>query len=209
MGLSSRRPALFSAAPVVPMIYPLTLETAMLLVGVLLIVSHGLAWFQPESAQSWLKAFPRSSFWGTTLVVVAAAWFWWLVAGKWSGRDIMDLHEFSNWRPVLRIGTPIAAYLTWRYVPEFLSVRSLGMIVLLGAEALLEAAWMRPEMSRLWLTGLVYVWLTVAMFWVGMPYTLRDQIAWVSADRRRWNFCTLGGVAYGVLLLIVGVMLRR
>lgn len=184
------------------MIYPLSLETALLLVGIFLIVTHTFALLQPGPAQAWLKAFPRSAFWGTVLLVVAAAWFWWLVV-------TMDLHEFSNWRPTLKIATPIAAYLTWRYVPEFLSVRSLGMIVLLGAEALLEAAWMRPEGSRLWLVSLVYVWLTAALFWVGMPYTLRDQIGWAVADRRRWNFLALGGIAYGVILLISDLTLRR
>ncbi len=184
------------------MIYTLTLETALLIVGCVLILSHGFAMLQPAPVQSWLKAFPRSPFWGATLLVAAAAWFWWLAV-------TMDLHEFSTWRPLLKIGTPIAAYLTWRYVPEFLAVRSLGMLVLLGAEALLEAAWMRPEASRLWLVSLVYVWLTAALFWVGMPYTLRDQIGWATADPRRWKALTLGGAAYGVLLLSLGLTLRR
>lgn len=193
---------LFPRLSAAPMIYSLTLETALLVVGVFLIVSHGFALVQPAPVQAWLKAFPRSAFWGAVLLAVAAVWFWWLCA-------TMDLHEFSNWRRALKIGTPIAAFLTWRYVPEFLSVRSLGMVVLLGSEALLEAAWMRPEASRLWLVSLVYVWLTAALFWVGMPYTLRDQIAWVSADRRRWNLLAAGGVAYGVVLLICSLLLRR
>ena len=184
------------------MIYPLTLETALLVVGCFLIVSHALAVFRTAQAQAWLKEFPRSPFWGAVLLVAAASWFWWLVV-------TMDLHEFSNWRPVLKIGTPIAAYLTWRYVPEFLSVRSLGMLVLLGAEALLEAAWMRPEASRLWLVSLVYVWLTAALFWVGMPYTLRDQIGWVTANRQRWQLLAFGGIAYGVVLVISALTLHR
>ena len=31
---------------------------------------------------------------------------------------------------------------------------------------------------------LVYVWIVFAMFWIGMPYTLRDQIAWLTQKRR-------------------------
>lgn len=184
------------------MIYSLSLETALLLVGLALIASHLTAFLMPAPTQAWLKSFPRSSFWGTVLLGLAAFWFWWL-------STTMDLHEFSNWKNVLKIGTPIAAILTWKFVPEFLAVRSLGMVTLLGAEALLESAWMRPEMSRLWLVTLVYVWLTAALFWVGMPYTLRDQIAWVSSNRQRWNIATLGGVAYGVILLISRLTLHR
>lgn len=184
------------------MIYTLTLETALLVVGCFLIVTHALALLKPEATQAWLKAFPRSEFWGATLLVAAAAWFWWMVV-------TMDLHEFSNWRPLLKFGTPIAAYLTWRYVPEFLAVRSLGMLVLLGAEAILESAWMRPEASRLWLVSITYVWLTAALFWVGMPYTLRDQIAWASANGSRWKVLALGGVCYGAVLLISSLTLHR
>jgi hypothetical protein len=184
------------------MIYTLSLETALLVVGLALVASHGFALLKPAPVQSWLKKFPRSSFWGTSLLAAAAVWFWWLVA-------TMDLHEFSNWRNALKIGTPIAAFLTWRYVPEFLSVRSLGILVLLGAEVLLEAAWMRPESLRLWLVSLVYVWIVVAMFWVGMPYTLRDQIAWVSEKPLRWKVASVAGIAYGAILLILFLTLRR
>ncbi|MEQ1861120.1 MAG: hypothetical protein ABMA13_14460 [Chthoniobacteraceae bacterium] len=181
------------------MIYSLSLETALLLAGCILIVAHLAAFFQPEPVQGWLKAFPRSSFWGAVLIVAAGAWFWWLGM-------TMDLHEFSTWRPLLKFGVPVATFLTWRYVPEFLSVRALGMLVLLGAEAVLEAAWQRPELSRLWLVSLVYVWITAALFWVGMPYTLRDQIGWATANSRRWNLLALGGVAYGVLLVLIRVL---
>jgi hypothetical protein len=176
------------------MIYPLTLETALLLLGLILIVSHSVAFFLPGQTQTWLKAFPRSGFLGVVLLAVAAIWFYWLVS-------TMDLGEFDKFRKALKIGTPIAAVLTGLYVQEFLAVRSLGMIVLLAAEALLEAAWLRPEMSRLWMVSLVYAWLTAALFWVGMPYTLRDQIGWVSASRGRWNAAAIGGIVYGIILL--------
>jgi hypothetical protein len=182
------------------MIYPLTLETALLLVGFFLIVSHSVALILPQQTQAWLKAFPRSGFLGTVLLVIAAVWFYWLVT-------TMDLGEFDKFRKALKIGTPIAAVLTGLYVQEFLAVRSLGMIVLLGAEALLEAAWLRPEMSRLWLVSFVYVWLTVALFWVGMPYTLRDQIGWVSASETRWRVGAIFGIVYGIILIVARLSL--
>jgi len=182
------------------MIYSLTLETALILVGLLLIIGHVVALVLPQQTQAWLKEFPRSSFAGILLLVIAAGWFYWLVTH-------MDLGEFDKFRRALMIGTPIAAVLTGLYVQEFLAVRSLGMIVLLGAEALLEAAWLRPEMSRLWLVSLVYVWLTAALFWVGMPYTLRDQIAWISASATRWRIGAIIGIVYGVILIAVRLSL--
>jgi hypothetical protein len=184
------------------MIYSLSLETALLSLGIVLIVAHGLALLLPREVQAGLRAFPRSPFWGGLLLATAGVWFWWLVS-------TMDLGEFSTWRGTLRIGTPIAVALTWVYVKEFLAVRALGMVVLLGSEVLLESAWLRPEGERLWLVSLVYVWITLALFWVGMPYTLRNQIDWVCANRKRWAATAAGGVAYGLVLLISTLTLRR
>ncbi len=182
--------------------YTLKLESALYLVGLLLVVAHALALFQPKAAQDWLRGLPRSKGLGFLFVTVAAAWFAWLV---WK----MDLGEFSNWRTRVLIGTPIAWWLAWRYVDEFLAVRGLGMLVLLGAEPLLGAAFLRPEMSRLFLVSLVYVWVGFALFWVGMPYTLRDQIGWVTGDQKRWRAAAFAGLAFGALLLVLPLTYGR
>jgi len=184
------------------MIYSLSLETALLLVGGVMLLLHVVALVASGPMQKEMKEFPRSRLWGTVLITAAGLWFWWLVA-------TMDLGEFSTWRRMLKIGTPIAAVLLWMFVEEFLAVRALGMLVLLAAEPLLESAWMRPEMSRLWLVSIVYVWVSFALFWVGMPYTLRDQIAWVTKTPLRWKIACLFGLAYGSILLISRLTLRH
>ena len=178
------------------MIYSLTLETALYLTGLLVLVAHALALFTGRAAQDWLRALPRSKPLGLVLLTVAAVWFFWLV-------KTMDLGEFSNWRTRELVATPVAWWLAWKYVDEFLAARSVGMLALLAAEPLLEAAFLRPEMSRLFLVTLVYVWVAFALFWVGMPYTLRDQIAWVTGAEKRWRAAAFAGVAYGALLLLL------
>lgn len=176
------------------MIYSLDLKTALLLVGLLLIAGHAFALLRPQATRDFLRTLPRSRPMGLFLLLIATVWAWMLVKN-------IDLGEFSNWRPKLLLIVPVAAVLTWLYVEEFLAARCLGMIVLLAAEPLLEAAFLRPEMSRLFLVALVYIWVAFALFWVGMPYTLRDQIAWVSKSESRWKNVALAGLAYGVVLL--------
>src|SRR5258708_21320390 len=107
------------------MIYSLKLETALYLIGLLLILAHGFALAKPRAVQEWLRAFPRSPQVGFILLTAAAIWFFILV-------EIMDLGEFSNWRRTVLIGTPIAWFLTWKYVDEFLAARALGILVLLA-----------------------------------------------------------------------------
>ncbi|HEV7866950.1 MAG TPA: hypothetical protein VGO90_04675 [Chthoniobacteraceae bacterium] len=178
------------------MIYPLKLETALLITGLFLIALHALALWKARDVQEWLRAFPRSRTLGAVLLVIATAWSWYLI-------KTIDLGEFSNWRERLLVLIPVAAVLTYLYVEEFLAVRALGMVTLLAAEPLLEAAFLRPEASRLFLVTLVYVWIVFAMFWIGMPYTLRNQIAWVASSPKRWRAAAFAGLAYGALLLVL------
>src|SRR4029434_2729730 len=159
------------------MIYSLDLKVAFILTGIVLIALPVFALLRPASIQSWLRAFPRSSAAGVFLLALAAIWSWLLIVN-------IDLGEFTNWRTRILIFIPIATFLTWRYVNEFLAARALGMVSLLAAEPLLEAAWMRPEMTRLLLVTLSYIWIVAAMFWIGMPYTLRDQITWGTKHER-------------------------
>ena len=184
------------------MIYSLTLETAVLLVGVLLVVAHAIALWKPGQTQQWLQRFPRSRMAGAILLTIAMVWAWILI-------KTIDLGEFSNWRNRILIFIPIAALLTWRYVDEFLAARALGMVALLAAEPLLEAAWMRPEWSRLLLVVLAYGWIVASLFWIGMPYTLRDQIAWVTKSEGRWKSAAFAGIGYGLLLICSFLTLHR
>ena len=179
----------------------LTLKPAMLAVGVLLLVLHAAALFRGKETRAWLKAFPRNREIGIVLALAAGAWFFLLV-------QMMDLGDFDAWRRVVLIGTPIATLLAIVFIPDFLAVRALGMLALLAAEPLLESAFLREERIRLLLVVLTYVWIVAGMFWVGMPFTLRDQIGWVSASEKRWRAAAFAGLAYGALLCAGGLLVR-
>jgi len=184
------------------MIYPLKLETALVITGLLLVIAHAIALWKPAETQEWLRKFPRSKAMGIVLLTVAAVWAWLLVR-------YIDLGEFTSWKPRLLILIPVAYVLTLMFVDEFLSVRALGMIALLAAEPLLESAFLRPEAGRLFLVVLAYVWIVLAMFWIGMPYVLRDQIGWVLRSPSRWRAAVWSGLAYGVILLSLLLTLHR
>jgi hypothetical protein len=118
----------------------------------------------------------------------------------------IDLGEFSPLRRLMLVGISVGAVLSWMYVEEFLAVRSLGMLLLLAAEPLLESAVLRDEPSRLLLTVLAYGWVLAGLFCVGMPYLLRDAIEWVSTTTTRWRLACLGGIAYAVALIACALL---
>src|ERR1700730_3257489 len=181
------------------MIYGLDLHTAGMAAGVLLVIVTLPGFFKPALVQIWLKRFPRSSLAGIILLSLVLVWSFWLLA-------TMEMGEFSSFRRPLMIVLPIGYVLVMRFVDEFLAVRALGILCLLAAEPLLEAAFFRNETSRLLVTVFAYLLIVAGLFWVTMPYLLRDQIHWSARSNTRWH--TLHGIAaiYGLTILACSFM---
>ncbi|MFV0336904.1 MAG: hypothetical protein ACK5LK_01495 [Chthoniobacterales bacterium] len=184
------------------MTYHIGLFSTGLIVGLLLLASHGLALLRPEATKSFLKKFPRNSFVGTLLLAIAAIWAFFLLG-------TMDLGEFARHRSTMQIATIVIALLTWFFVDEFLAVRSLGMLLLLAAELLLCSAFLEATPWRLLLVILAYAWIILGLFWVGMPYTLRNQITWITSSAIRLRLASLGGLAYGAALILASLIFFR
>ncbi len=176
------------------MIYQLSLQTTGLAAGILLLVSHAAALADCGRAMRFAKALPRSRAAAGILLAIAAIWSFLMLQD-------LDLGEFSRLRSIMLVGVVAGAILSWIYVEEFLAVRALGMILLLAAEPLLGSAMLRTEQSRVLLTLLAYLWASAGLLFVGMPYTLRDIVAWFTANSLRWKISCLGGIAYGAGLI--------
>ncbi len=184
------------------MMYPVDLHAVGLVLGLALILGHLWALLRPSATESALIKFPRSRAAGTVLIAIAGIWGFILIT-------TMDLGEFAHLRRVMAIAVVAGTYLSWRYMEEFLAVRALGMIALLAAEPILEAAFLRPETSRLLVVVLAYVWIILGLFWVGMPWVLRDQIAWLTSQKLRLKAATVGGIVYGAAVLFCAVALWK
>jgi hypothetical protein len=184
------------------MIYSLTLQTAGLVTGVVLLTLHFIALWRSGETQQWLKQFPRSRLMGTVLITIAATWSFLLIRG-------MDLGEFTRLRNLMLVAIVAGAFLSWRYIEEFLAVRAIGMLALLAAEPLLEAAFMRHEPTRLLLVLLAYVWIVNGLFWVGMPWLMRNQIAWLTARKPRYHAAAWVGLIYSGALIVCALFLWK
>lgn len=180
------------------------LFTAGLLLGLWLIASHTLMLAKPALVQGWLKKFPRNVPSGQIILGIGLAWFWLLVAPEGMGKLsalCMDLGEFNNIKPILRLLVPASLILVSISVRDFLAVRALGLLGLMIAAPLLEAAFLKDPSSRLLVPIFAYALLTKSMFWVGMPYLFRDAVTWVTATPTRWRVASLLGLGYGIATL--------
>jgi hypothetical protein len=180
------------------MIYHLSLQTVGWIAGILLVLISLPGIVRPSLIQGWAKRMPRSRLAGVILLTVDLVWFMWLLA-------TMDMGEFAVFRKPLLIFFPILYVLSLRFVDEFLAVRALGILCLLAAEPLLDAAFFRYETSRLIVTVLAYLLVIAGLIWVTMPYLLRDQISWSSRSDRRWQVVHGAALLYGLAVLALAI----
>jgi hypothetical protein len=161
----------------------LSLRGAGLIVGLLLVGTHAYAFFNYRSLRPFLKEAPRNKRLGTILLSITLVWALLLVSS-------MDMGEFHR----------------VRRIALFLTARALGILMLLAACPVLNAAFLEAPRSRILLPLLAYGWIILGMFWVGMPYLFRDHVGWATATEARWKKLSLGGLLYGALVLLFALV---
>ena len=175
------------------MIYHLSLYSAGIAAGAFLIVVGLTGLVKPDFATA-AQRFPRSRVAGIVLLTICLLWTFWLLA-------TIQMGEFSSFRRPLLIALPIGYVLVLLFVDEFLAVRALGILCLLAAEPLLDAAFLRYETSRLLVTVFAYLLIVAGLFWVAIPYVLRDQINWSAKSVFRWRCLHAIALVYGGVIL--------
>ena len=177
----------------------LSLQAVGIVVGLLLIIGHVAGLMRQEKILPWLATVPRSMNLGTFFLTISFLWAW-MVATS------MDLGEFHQVRWLAQIAIPLFFVGMLFVANDYLGARSLGIFLLLAACPVLDAAFLKPPQSRLLLSTLSYAWIVVGLFWVGMPFTMRDQIAWIQAKPIRYRTLCLAGIAYGILVLAAALL---
>lgn len=170
-----------------------------ILLGLALLGTHLWALKNADQSKAFLRAFPRHYGWGALILTIDFVWAMLVLAN-------MDMGEFfflRNWFLTL---VPIGYLLVLTCVKEFLSVRALGSLLLLVAGPVLASAFLQPQMTRLLLPLLAYAWIISGLFFVGMPYLMRDGIAWLLAKESRWNLAVFSGIGYGLALLVLAIL---
>jgi hypothetical protein len=181
------------------MIYHLSLQAAGMIAGLFLLFLSVPGLLKPELMRDLAQRFPRSRALGVALLTIDLIWSFWLLA-------TMEMGEFATFRRPLLIALPIGFFLTLRFVNELLAVRALGILCLLAAEPLLDAAFFRYETSRLLVTVFAYLLIVAGLFWVTMPYLLRDQLNWSTGKAGRCRLLHGLMLLYGAAILAFAVM---
>jgi len=175
----------------------MSLTLATLLPGLLLLLLGSALASGHSAVSAALKSMPRSSSAAVVFFGSGALWFLFQV---WH----LSPADFGEYRTVLAVGFAAIALLAFKYVPDFLAVRGIAVLMLLGAMPLLDAAYMEYEHpQRLFMVSAVYVGIALAIYLGASPFRLRDFLEWLFQRPMRGR--VLGGVlaGYGVLLAVV------
>lgn len=181
------------------MIYQFSLQAVGLVAGAILVLIGLPGLLRPLGVQAFAKRLPRSIMAGVVFLTIDLIWSFWLL---WT----MEMGEFATFRRPLLVALPIGYLLLLRFLEEFLSVRALGILCLLAAEPLLDAAFFRYEPSRLLVTVFAYLLVVAGLFWVTMPYLLRDQIDWMTRQDSRWKLLHGATVLYGAIIFAFAIV---
>ena len=183
----------------------ISLSSAGYILAAWLIISHLWMLVKADKAIAFLQKFPRNTFAGTILMAVGTLWFWLLVAPLGLPLE-MDLGEFNGAKKILLILVPAAGFLMITEVKEFLAVRGLGVVCLMAAAPLLAAAFQEPATGKLLIPLFAYAMLTAGLFFIGMPYLMRDGIQLATATKGRFQALVAGGLVYGIATLACTIL---
>lgn len=126
----------------------------------------------------------------------AVSWFLYEVA------TLSDA-DFGEYKVLLLILFSVVAILAWFYVPDFITFRGEAILLLLLSKLFLDAAYMQPQMSRLFMVSLIYGIIILALIIGTLPYLVRDFVEWLFKTKSRIKVIGSCSFAYGLLLTII------
>jgi hypothetical protein len=175
----------------------MSLTLATLIPGLLLLAAGVPLFLRHSGYVAMLKSFPRSTSAAYVFFGAGAAWF---LNAIWH----LSPADFGEYRVYLFIGFLLVAVLSFKCVPDFLAVRGLSAIILMGAMPLLDAGYMNFDHPQIVLYKIaVYLGISAAIWLGAQPWRLRDFFAWLFAQPARARGVGGALAGYGLLLAIV------
>ncbi len=184
----------------------LSLSTAGVILGLILVIGHAYALLKPEGARHMLRQLPHATLLGQVTLGVATLWFMLLMLdASWNPLTI-DLFSFESLRSILLIAAPIVWFVLSTMVKENLFARALGFLILIAISVPLTAAFLKEPITRLLIPIWCYPVLTVAMFWVAKPYLFRDMVDWICERPTLLRLGAAAGTLYGIVMIACAIL---
>jgi|GEM_PF-4614075 len=179
-------------------LYPFTLAQVAIALGILYILTHGLLLWKYETGREIMLSIHRNKPLGMAVFCLAAAWFLGLIMN-------IDLMEWSDHRNTFIIAIVLVAGLAVFYLPEYLGVRGVGIILILSTKLMLDSTLFHPGQARLLIVCLAYLYAVIGIFIGASPYLWRDGMALFYRNEKVARIGLAAGILFGLLLIALGI----
>jgi hypothetical protein len=169
-----------------------------ILLGLAIVAARLPGIIAPAKFRERSRKFPRSVFWGRLLLAVVALWCGIVLFRAATG-------DWAWAQPLVIVGVPVAYWLVINYAEQFLAVRAFAALSLLIAKVVVDAADSSELTARLFVTGLAYVWVVVALWMAIAPHQTRDWIEFFTRTDARCRLACSVGAAVGLVLIALGL----
>jgi hypothetical protein len=157
---------------------------------------------RPARFRETLRRFPRSDTWGYILVLTGTAWFLWNL-------QLENISDFAPYKPIMLLGFSAIGIFTCVFVRDFLAVRGLAIVLLLLAKVALDTQrWADTDWKNV-ITIWAYIWILAGIWFTVSPWYFRDWLNWNTATDRRIRVGCALRLAFGLLLVILGLTVYR
>lgn len=183
----------------------ISLSSAGIVMGALLLVLHVLALTKPQATKAMLNGLSTNEKAARGLLTLDFVWLFLLILDAEWNPLCMNLYDFNGIRSILLIVCPVVWFVLYSRGKDLLFPRALGFFLLLACIVPMTAAFLKEPVSRLLIPCWCYPVLTVAMFWVGKPYLFRDWMEKYTASPRLYTISNAIGAVWGAAILLCAV----
>ena len=169
----------------------LNLFQSTLLAGLLLIALGALFASDSKRVTILVRSFPRSRL---------AAYVTMGLGGVWTLWEVSNLGEanYGEYRQYIFVAFAVIGLLSFKYAPDFLSVRGGCILYLLLADLILGGAFGRyEEPLRLFMVAPIYAGIAVSLYLGYSPFRMRDFLSWLFATDGRPRKLGIAFLIYG------------
>ena len=174
------------------------LSTLSIALGVVIGVPQVYGLLNPAKLGAAARRIPRSLPWGYLLMAIATIWFL-------NNLNAEAISDYASYKPWMLSGFGLIGLATCIFVPDFLAVRGLAIVMLLLAKLMVDTARWTDSEWRLVIVVAAYVMVVAGIWFSVSPWRLRDLINWGTASERRIRAIATTRLAFALLVIILGL----
>ena len=178
------------------------LSTLATILGLVMIALNICGVLKPAAFGAAVRKFPRFTPIGYVLTLLATAWFLYYLS-------LESVSDFTSFKPLLYALFAAVGVGTCLFVRDFLPVRGLAVLLLCLAKLMVDTARWADTPWRLVIISWAYVFIFAGMWFTISPWRMRDLINWGTATEGRTRFLSGVRVAFGALVLVLGLTAFR